>query len=250
MELVGNSLQFTQLAKRRGVMMSQSVMLASLTLGGADSAETQAVFTASITGSTMTVTAVSSGKLFVGMQVYTPGLNAATWITALGTGTGGTGTYTVVPTQTIASTTFNAAIIAAEHGANYIEVGKHEVITLVGTITQRSNAAASCSFRIKYAGVTVQTVASPATTNIGVPTPFTLRVNCTFRETGATGKVQINSFLEIAGNVVDNGTVSAPVTIDTTTAQNTTVTAQWGESNAANILVVHQGYVTCVEPNR
>ena len=56
---------------------------------------TAAVFTASISGSTMTVTAVTSGTLAVGQMISGSGVTQYTIITALGTGTGGTGTYTV-----------------------------------------------------------------------------------------------------------------------------------------------------------
>jgi len=64
-----------------------------------------ATVTADITGTTMTVSAVTSGTLSVGQQVYGTGVSALTRITALGTGTGSTGTYTVTPSQTVASTT-------------------------------------------------------------------------------------------------------------------------------------------------
>lgn len=64
-----------------------------------------ATVTADITGTTMTVSAVTSGTLSVGQQVYGTGVSQLTRITALGTGTGGIGTYTVTPSQTVASTT-------------------------------------------------------------------------------------------------------------------------------------------------
>jgi hypothetical protein len=63
-----------------------------------------AQFTASITGTTMDVTAVASGTLAVGDIVY-GGVSPITKITALGTGTGGTGTYTVSVSQTVSSGT-------------------------------------------------------------------------------------------------------------------------------------------------
>src|SRR5690348_14530793 len=56
--------------------------------------------TASISGTTMTVTAVGSGTLQVGETISGTGVTAGTTITALGTGTGGTGTYTVSASQT------------------------------------------------------------------------------------------------------------------------------------------------------
>lgn len=62
-----------------------------------------AAFTAAIAGTTMTVSAVASGTLHVGQPVTGAGVTAGTVITALGTGTGGTGTYTVSASQTVAS---------------------------------------------------------------------------------------------------------------------------------------------------
>lgn len=58
-----------------------------------------------VAGTTLTVTAVSSGILSVGQQVYGTGVGQLTTITALGTGTGGTGTYTVSVSQATPSTT-------------------------------------------------------------------------------------------------------------------------------------------------
>lgn len=61
--------------------------------------------TGSISGTTLTVTAKTSGNLGVGSILQGTGVAAGTKITALGTGTGGTGTYTVDISQTVASTT-------------------------------------------------------------------------------------------------------------------------------------------------
>jgi len=63
-----------------------------------------AVFTASISGTTMTVSAVTSGTIYVGCLITGTGVTANTTITALGTGTGGAGTYTVSQSQTVSST--------------------------------------------------------------------------------------------------------------------------------------------------
>lgn len=60
--------------------------------------------TGSQSGTTLTVTAVGSGRLMVGSVMTTAGRGTQR-ITALGTGTGGTGTYTMSLSQTIASTT-------------------------------------------------------------------------------------------------------------------------------------------------
>ncbi len=68
----------------------------------------EAVVTGAISGTTLTVSAVTSGELVVGQTISGTGVTAATTITALGTGTGGTGTYTVSASQTASSTTITA----------------------------------------------------------------------------------------------------------------------------------------------
>ncbi len=67
---------------------------------------TTAVFTGSTSGTTLTVTAVSSGTIAVGMTLTSSGtISYGTRITALGTGTGGTGTYTISINQSRSSAT-------------------------------------------------------------------------------------------------------------------------------------------------
>ena len=60
-------------------------------------------FNGSISGTTMTVTAVTTGTLAVGQTLSGTSISGGTTITALGSGTGGVGTYTVSKSQTIAS---------------------------------------------------------------------------------------------------------------------------------------------------
>ena len=64
-----------------------------------------AIVTGSISGTTLTVSAVTSGTLYVGQTIQGTGVTALTIITALGTGTGGAGTYTISTSQTVSSTT-------------------------------------------------------------------------------------------------------------------------------------------------
>lgn len=74
-----------------------------------------ATFAGSISGVTLTVTAMTSGALAVGQLIQDSGslISTGTTITALGTGTGGTGTYTVSQSQTVASETMNATNLSA-----------------------------------------------------------------------------------------------------------------------------------------
>lgn len=61
------------------------------------------LFTGSITANLLTVTAITEGALAIGSPIFGEGVAANTTITALGTGTGGTGTYTVSTTPDVAS---------------------------------------------------------------------------------------------------------------------------------------------------
>lgn len=65
------------------------------TIGGA--------FTGSITGTTLTVTAVASGNIALGQYVSGAGVASGTQITQFLTGAGGTGTYTINVNQAVGS---------------------------------------------------------------------------------------------------------------------------------------------------
>ena len=67
-----------------------------------------ATFTGSISTTTLTVTSVLSGTIAVGQAIFGNNISQNTVITALGTGTGGVGTYTVSNSQTTASTSINS----------------------------------------------------------------------------------------------------------------------------------------------
>lgn len=72
-----------------------------------------ATFTGSISGTTLTVTALTGGTIAVGQVISGTGITAGTSITALGTGAGNVGTYTVSVSQTVASTTITAVATPA-----------------------------------------------------------------------------------------------------------------------------------------
>ena len=76
-----------------------------------------AVYTAAISGVTMTVSAVTSGTIAVGQAITGGTISGSTIITALGTGTGGVGTYTVNNSQTVTSTTVTSTTVGVTIGA-------------------------------------------------------------------------------------------------------------------------------------
>ena len=76
--------------------------------------------TGSIASTTLTVTALTAGGLQVGSVIEGTGIAVGTTITALGTGTGGIGTYTVNISQSVVSTfiTSDSLIYNHEEGLN------------------------------------------------------------------------------------------------------------------------------------
>jgi hypothetical protein len=71
---------------------------------------TPATFTASISGTVMTVSAFTSGKaIAVGDEIGGSGVTASTTISSLGTGTGGTGTYNLNNSMTVSSEAMTAS---------------------------------------------------------------------------------------------------------------------------------------------
>ena len=107
-----------------------------------------AVVTGSVSATTMTVTVVTSGKLFIGDTV-TDGATLNAVITAFGTGTGGTGTYTISPTSgTIASTEITAR-----------GTWKTLTITTDGTDSWNTDGAVNFTAPVDWTTATVNSVA-------------------------------------------------------------------------------------------
>ena len=76
---------------------------------------TPSYVTGSISGTTLTIASVISGVLAVGSLVSGEGIDSGVIITALGTGTGGTGTYTVNKSQNAPVTQITANSIPFNH---------------------------------------------------------------------------------------------------------------------------------------
>ena len=130
-----------------------------------------AVFTGSMSTTTLTVTNISSGTLAIGQSVYGIGILPETVITALGSGTGGTGTYTINRSQTVASESMSSATVGARVTA-----------TIAGTLMTVS-AVASGSLHVgqtvQGAGVTLGTIITALGTGTGGVGTYTLSVAST-----------------------------------------------------------------------
>jgi hypothetical protein len=160
----------------------------------------QAVFDASISGTTMTVTAVTSGTLRVGM-LLTGVVSAGTTITALGTGTGGTGTYTVSISQTRASNTMTGTLNVFA-GALLVNVDSAATLSNAPVFNARVNG--SSVFQVMRNGQI-----RPAYSNDGANVTVALGSNNTgFYDGGATALR-----LGIGGTLTQTWTSAGIVTI-------------------------------------
>jgi len=72
-----------------------------------------AIFRASISGTTLTVSLMQSGTIAVGQSLFGLGVGNEVVITALGSGSGGVGTYTINTSLTIATEQMNSAAVAS-----------------------------------------------------------------------------------------------------------------------------------------
>jgi hypothetical protein len=77
--------------------------------------------TGSIASTTLSISEVSAGELTVGSVLVGAGITPGTAITALGTGTGGQGTYTVSPSQSVSSVALTApTVVTVPTGSRWV----------------------------------------------------------------------------------------------------------------------------------
>ena len=154
-------------------------------------------FIGSISGTTLTVTLLKSGSIGIGQSLFGVGLTAETVITALGTGTGGVGTYTVNISQTVASETMNTAAVAATLTSS-ISGNILTVTAITGTL---------------YPGQTIQgasVTAGTIITTLGSGTVLSQTI-----ATAGTGYA-VNDTITVLGGVY--GTTPATYTVTSVTA--------------------------------
>ena len=125
-----------------------------------------AVFTASTSGTTLTVTAITNGSIAAGQVLFGVGITQETVITALGTGTGGVGTYTINLSQTVASEQMNSATVGA------VVTASMSGTTL--TVSAVTSGTLFIGQTVQGAGVTVQTIITALGTGTGGAGTYTI----------------------------------------------------------------------------
>ena len=96
----------------------------------------------SISGTTLTIGGTVAGTFLVGQTIYGSNVTNGTTITALGTGTGGAGTYVVSTSQTVSSTAINA-ISATPISATSFPAQPINATTFTPTAITASNVTAA-----------------------------------------------------------------------------------------------------------
>ena len=135
------------------------------------STPSSAVFTGSTSGTTLTVTAITEGALAVGQVLFGVGVTQETVITALGTGTGGIGTYTINLSQTNASQQMNSATAGA------IITGAIAGTTL--TVSAVTSGTLAAGMTIQGAGITANTIITALGTGTGGAGTYTVNFSQT-----------------------------------------------------------------------
>jgi len=105
------------------------------------SSPSSAVFTGSISGTTLTVTGITNGTIAAGQSLFGVGITSETVITALGSGSGGLGTYTINLSQTVASVQMNSTTVGAQ---------------VTGSISGTTLTVATVTSGTLYVGQTIQ----------------------------------------------------------------------------------------------
>ena len=169
--------------------------------------------TADISGTTLTVSAVTSGTIAVGDLVYGAGVQSYTRVTALGTGTGGIGTYTVSVSQTVASTTVYGT---TAYGNTIIRITDNDTSELTGQPTGALQFYTSdISSPTAGVGAYVAAIAESAT-------PDTALIFGTRNDTGGGVDANERMRLDSTGNLLVGTTTSTTgyrlKVSDTTTA--------------------------------
>ena len=143
------------------------------------STPSSAVFTGSTSGTTLTVTAITNGTIAAGQSLFSVGVTNETVITALGTGTGGIGTYTINLSQTLTSRQMNSTTVGAQ------VTGSISTTTL--TVTAVASGTLFVGQTIQGTGVTALTIITALGTGSGGVGTYTVSTSQTVSSTTLYG---------------------------------------------------------------
>lgn len=201
-----------QMLSATGLAPGLQVIALGTSTGGTGTAfatyQDAVVMTASIATTTLTVSAVASGTLAVGQTIDGTGVTAGTYITALGTGTGGAGTYTINNSQTVSSTTLYAG-----QSSNAVVTGSIATTTL--TVTAVTSGRLRVGQTISGTSVTAGTTITALGTGRGGTGTYTVSASQTVSSTTITGTFASGTITanQASATVYDNGSTASTQTV-------------------------------------
>lgn len=140
-------------------------------------------------------------------------------------------------TVTVANTTTETTIFTGSVPADSLKA-ENVIKPVISGVISNASAADICTIRVKLGGVTYATVASPGEALLS--DCWHGSGHATIRTVGATGSIA--SFFDL--NIKTTSVKSCSVTtIDTTTAENVTVTAQWNNAKSGNTISIYNGFI-------
>jgi hypothetical protein len=225
-------------------------------------------FTGSMSGTTLTVTALGFGApIVVGMYVDGTSVTDGTYITAFGTGAGGTGTYTINQSVTASSTTMTAhGNIAFDNpspmdlgvgplGRIYVwDVVPQAAVTNNIALSQTAAAAGAVTLT---AGTSVKSVVTPNGTVLQLDVPRAVKVNCatTARAFTVTGydyygqPMSETITVTVAGTAVTGLKAFYQISSATIAGSATTVVIGTSDVLGIPVRVANVAYVASVKSN-
>ena len=199
------------------------------------SSPSAAVFTGSISGTTLTVTAITNGTIAINQALFGVGVTQATVITALGTGTGGVGTYTVNQTQTVASGLLNSASVGAIINGQIVGTTLY-ANTITGTLYAGQT--------IQGSGVTANTIITVLGTGTGGTGTYTVNASQNVPAVASTFTGQVAGTV-LSATSVTSGTISVGAYLyGTGVTPATTITASNTFTSTGSVIAVTTGILT------
>ena len=225
-------------------------------------------FTGSMSGTTLTVTALGFGApIVVGMYVDGTSVTDGTYITAFGTGAGGTGTYTINQSVTASSTSMTAHSNIAFDNPSPMDLGVGPLgriyvwdvvpqAAVTNNIAASQTAAAAGAVTLT-AGTSVKSVVTPNGTVLQLDMPRAVKVNCatTARAFTVTGydyygqPMSETITVAVAGTAVTGKKAFFQISSATIAGSATAVVIGTSDKLGIPVRVTNVAYVASVKSN-
>jgi len=159
-------------------------------------------FTATISTTTLTVSALTSGALQVGDLITGTGVTPGTYITALGTGKGYTGTYTINNSQTVGS----ATVMTAPNRPLPAASVTGSIATTTLTVSAVGSGVLAIGQPLSGTGIEEGTIITGFGTGVGGTGTYTVNNSQTVTSTTIT----VDAYTLVPNAKVDYYTVTTP----------------------------------------